>query len=67
MNNNTMASNVSNVICEALGCNAKATAKLAVPVGTKGTIFLFLCDNCKLKFYSPCQDDNKSNLEVTSN
>jgi hypothetical protein len=35
----------NNVIFEALGCNAKATTKLAVQIGTKGPILLFLCDN----------------------
>ena len=43
-------------ICEGLGCDAKVTSKVAVKVGATGTIFLFLCDNCKSRFSSPESD-----------
>ena len=60
--------NNNNTVCEALGCYSKATNKIPVEVGSKGTIILFLCDNCKPKFYSAShQDINESKLEVTSN
>lgn len=37
-------------VCEALGCSYKATDKITVKIGTKGTISLFLCRNCILRF-----------------
>ena len=71
MSNNIRSSSSevnNNTVCEALGCYSKATNKIAVKVGSKGTIFLFLCDNCKTKFYSTShQDVNESKLEITSN
>ena len=53
--NDTKLSNLSpetnnSVICEAVGCSAKATTKVTTRLGSEGTIFLFLCDNCKPKF-----------------
>jgi hypothetical protein len=39
----------TNLICEAVGCHAKATNKVEAKVGS-GTIFLFLCDMCTPKF-----------------
>jgi hypothetical protein len=57
----------NNIICEALGCYSKANNKIAVEVGSKGTIFLCLCDNCKPKFYSAShQDIKESKMEATS-
>jgi hypothetical protein len=38
--------------CEAAGCNAKATATMAVPVGNNGLIFVSVCQNCTGKFSS---------------
>jgi hypothetical protein len=32
--------------CEASGCNAKATATIAVPVGEKRLIYVSVCQNC---------------------
>lgn len=40
-------------ICEAVGCDAEATAKVVAKVGAGETIFLFLCENCKPKFIHP--------------
>jgi len=39
-----------NIICEASGCSAEATDKIAVKVGTLGVISLLLCNNCVSKF-----------------
>lgn len=50
MSNKTMSSNVNNGICEAVGCFAKAKFKVPINVGTKGTISLFLCENCRPRF-----------------
>lgn len=36
--------------CEAVGCFAKATARIAVKVGNLGAISLLLCSNCVTKF-----------------
>jgi hypothetical protein len=58
-NNNVSQENNNNVICEAVECNAQATSKLAIRVGTKGVIFLFLCDNCRPKFLSSTYEDSK--------
>jgi hypothetical protein len=67
MNNSNLSPATNNdVVCEAVRCYARATTKLPVRVGSEENIFLFLCDNCKPKFYSSCQDDNESKLEVTS-
>ena len=32
------------VICEGVGCSAKATTKVTTRLGSEGTIFLFLCE-----------------------
>ena len=41
---------VYNSICEAVGCFAKATAKINVKAGQLGTIPLDLCIECVKKF-----------------
>ncbi|MGB6672380.1 MAG: hypothetical protein WBE34_08100 [Candidatus Nitrosopolaris sp.] len=53
--NDTKLSNLSpetnnSVICEGVGCSAKATTKVTTRLGSDGTILLFLCDNCNSKF-----------------
>jgi hypothetical protein len=40
----------NSIICEAVGCSAKATTKVTTRLGSDGTILLFLCDNCNSKF-----------------
>jgi len=47
-----------NIICEAVGCFARATTKINVKVGHLGTIPLDLCTDCVKKF-----DLNKNVLE----
>jgi hypothetical protein len=37
-------------ICEAVGCEAKATIVIKVKVGEQGMITLLLCKNCINKF-----------------
>jgi hypothetical protein len=44
--------NNKDIVCEAAGCYSTATNKIAVKVGSKKTIFLFLCNICKPKFCS---------------
>ena len=39
-----------NVICEAVGCCAKATDKLEVKAGIQKVISLLLCNDCISKF-----------------
>lgn len=39
-------------VCEAVGCDSKATTKIGVRLGLGGTILLYLCDNCKQRFSS---------------
>jgi hypothetical protein len=45
-----------NEICEGFGCSAKSTTKISVPVGEKGSIMLFLCDNCIMKFRTDVEE-----------
>lgn len=42
--------NNNNLICEAVGCSAKATSKVMARLGSEGAISLFLCENCKPRF-----------------
>ena len=48
MKNNSIPHN--NGPCESIGCDSNLTEKIPIKVGDKGTIFLFLCKNCKSKF-----------------
>jgi hypothetical protein len=41
------------ITCEALGCTANATHKIAVNVGTLGVIFVSVCSNCAPIFQEP--------------
>ena len=41
---------VNNDTCEAVGCFAKATNKIAVKVGSLGSINLYLCKGCAKMF-----------------
>jgi hypothetical protein len=54
MDKQVMDSQVNN-ICEAYGCSQKATTKVNVKVGLRGTIPLDLCTDCVKKF-----DENSS-------
>jgi hypothetical protein len=65
MSNNTMSSDVNNDICEAVGCFAKAKVTVAVKVGSKGRIFLLLCENCKPRFST--DDANHVNIGEAAN
>ena len=65
-NSNIRSPEIINPICEAIGCYSEDTNKIAVKVGSKGSIILFLCDKCKLKFCEDLADHNQSNLEMTS-
>ncbi len=49
------------VVCEAIGCYAKATTTVAIRVGTKGSIFLNLCANCRPRFFV---SSNSQQMEV---
>jgi hypothetical protein len=33
-------------ICEAVGCSSKATISVVLPVGQKGSIPVYVCDEC---------------------
>ena len=37
-------------ICEAFGCSSKATIRIVLPVGHKGSIPVYICDECVAKF-----------------
>lgn len=50
-------------MCEALHCFDKATNKVAIEVGSRGSIVLFLCDSCKPKIVVNKYDFNHSKLE----
>ena len=42
--------NLSENVCEAVGCNSKAKIKLTLRVGLKGRIPVFVCESCVSKF-----------------
>ena len=50
MSENTIPTEIYNVICEAYGCYAKATTEISVKVGQQGTISLLLCKECINRF-----------------
>jgi hypothetical protein len=39
-----------NMECEALNCSSPAIKEIRVKVGEKGSVSLFLCEICQLKF-----------------
>jgi hypothetical protein len=41
------------ITCEALGCTANATRKIAIKVGTLGIISIFVCSDCVPIFQEP--------------
>lgn len=51
MSNNAISSEFNVCICEGFGCYAKATTKVAARVGSKGTMFLCLCDRSADSFW----------------
>jgi hypothetical protein len=50
MNHEYINSGSNKDICEAFGCESKATTTIEVPVGVLGIISLFLCEGCVSKF-----------------
>jgi hypothetical protein len=56
MSQEVLSSYSNKAVCEAQGCNAKATVSLPVKVGKLGTTRLMLCSNCVIKF----NDDDKT-------
>jgi hypothetical protein len=61
MSSNNIPSDLNNVICEAVGCFAKAKFKVPINVGTKGTISLFLCEKCRPRFST----DNANYIKIS--
>jgi hypothetical protein len=55
-------SKASTVKCEASGCDRKSFAKIAVAVGTLGTIDLNMCKSCIPKF-----NDDKNTRTINGN
>jgi hypothetical protein len=55
MDDNHNDADANNLICEAVGCSARATEKIAVKVGTLGVISLLLCNDCVSKFQETTQ------------
>jgi hypothetical protein len=47
----------SEVVCEAHGCQSKANVEVHLKVGAKRILSLFLCDNCKRKFFTSSHND----------
>jgi hypothetical protein len=37
-------------ICEAFGCSSRATTRIVLPMGHKGSIPVYVCDECVTKF-----------------
>lgn len=48
--NSIIRSEINKKMCEALGCFAKATTEVSVPVINLGMIKLTVCNDCKPKF-----------------
>jgi hypothetical protein len=65
MNDTNEQSEINNITCEGFSCSTSATSKIAVKVGTTGTILLSLCDSCKSRFSS--HEATGVQSEVTSN
>jgi hypothetical protein len=63
-NNGSAEHDNKNIICESAGCYPKPTNKIALKVGTKRTIFLFLWDICKPKFCPEQSNCNQLKLEA---
>ena len=55
MDNYTYDLELNNVICEAVGCCAKATDKIEVRAGNQKVISLLLCNHCVPKFQETTQ------------
>lgn len=52
MSNNIVPSDLNNnIVCEAVGCYSKADIEVHIKVGSKGTIPVFLCVECRSKFH----------------
>jgi hypothetical protein len=55
MSSNITSSEVNaGIACEAIGCYSKATNMITLNVGSKRTISLLLCSNCRPKL---CLDE----------
>ena len=65
MSSNNITSDLNNAICEADGCFAKAKVSVAVKVGSKGTISLLLCENCRPRFST--DDTNHAKIGDAAN
>ena len=52
-----LTQNINN-ICEHVGCDSKATSKVAVKVRPKGTVLLLLCEKCKQRFSYSLSESN---------
>jgi hypothetical protein len=60
MNKEYNDTDINKNICEALGCSAKATDKIALEGGTFGIISVLVCRNCIRKFRNDAvQETNK--------
>jgi hypothetical protein len=63
--NNVRSAELNNgIVCECIGCYAKATDKITLKIGSKGTITLFLCENCKPRF-STNYNNQQNEVEST--
>jgi hypothetical protein len=50
MNREYISSQINKVVCEAVGCSAKAVEEIRVTVGQQGYVPLMVCSRCKEKF-----------------
>lgn len=60
MSSNIVSSDTNKPVCEALGCTAKAIVTVAVSVGDKESISLFLCEKCRPRFSSIDSSEQES-------
>jgi transcription elongation factor Elf1 len=47
--NNSFTSNIQEKICNCLGCNELADARISLKIGEK-SITIFVCEDCQYKF-----------------
>jgi predicted Zn-ribbon and HTH transcriptional regulator len=50
MNQEYISPETNNVICEVVGCSAKAVEEIRVSVSQQGYVLLMVCSRCKEKF-----------------
>jgi hypothetical protein len=67
MNQDYDDTDINKNICEAVGCFAKATDKIALEGGTRGIISVLVCKNCIRKFRDDAVQETNKLGSITRN